>query len=129
MDKTLLVDVNVEQAAKLIRLLDKTELEVHSALWLYSPEEDKWRLVIATPMIERRGPQRAYMVIQKILANNPEFSDLSFMDISLVSERNSKLINTLRKAIQTGKEIANIRFSRNVIDGEYLEDAIILRMQ
>jgi hypothetical protein len=129
MDKALLVDANVEQATMLIKLLDETELDVHSALWMYYPEKEQWKLIIATPMIEQKGPQKAYTVVQKILADHRELSGLSLQDIALVSDKNSRLIHTLRNMIQTGKTINNIRFSKNVINGEYFDDAIILRLQ
>lgn len=129
MDKALLVESNVDQAMQLIKLLDETGIEVHSALWMFYPEKDQWRLVIATPMIEQKGPQRAYMAVQKILAKNTELSGLTLQDISLVSAKNSQLIKMFSKVFQTGKTINNIRFSKNVIDGVYFEDAIVIRMQ
>ncbi|MCC6126984.1 MAG: hypothetical protein IT426_18655 [Pirellulales bacterium] len=129
MDKTLLVEANVDQAAKLIELLDETEMDVLSALWIYDPYHEQWQLVIATPMIEHKGPQRAYRVIQKILANNSELAGLTLQDVRLVSDKNNSLIKTFRKNFKTGKTINQIRFSKNVIDGVYIEDAIILRMQ
>lgn len=43
MDKAVLVEKDFENGETLIRELDKDELGVHSALWLYNSESEHWR--------------------------------------------------------------------------------------
>jgi hypothetical protein len=46
-----------------------------------------------------------------------------------VADMNAPLIALLKAAISTGKGVGGIRFSRNTINGHYIEDAYIYRLQ
>lgn len=126
MDKKTLVKECVEEGKELIKALDETQFEVRAAMWFYLSDSDEWRLFIASPYVEEKGPKKAYSFIQsKLETLSP--SEISLKNISVLSH-NHDLINLLRKAIQTGPGISDIRFTQNVIDNKLIEDAYIYRM-
>ena len=43
-------------------------------------------------------------------------------------DQNAELVKLLRIAIHTGPGIGRIRFSKNVINGHFIEDALIYRV-
>jgi len=45
-----------------------------------------------------------------------------------ITPPDSSLIRVLRSAVTTGPGISGIRFSRNTIDGTYIEDSYIYRL-
>ncbi len=126
MDKTALVEAVVDEGGNLIRALDDAGFPVRSALWKYNPDQDEWRLIIATPLVDTDGPLDAYKKLDRILeANRPDLG-LALPDIQLLSPKD-RLIQLFRSAVQTGKSISDIRFSRNVINGVYIDDALVYR--
>ena len=116
MDKELVVrEVLSEQmigaGAKLIERLDQSESNVQAALWLFLPEEKIWKLMIISPLVK---------------ADESE-SIISLNDVG-VADTSIPLISLLRIAISTGGGIGGIRFSKDTINGVFIEDAYIYRI-
>ncbi len=123
-----LSDAMIKAGEVLVRSLDTRDVNLRSALWLYSSDLEEWKLLLAMPAVADEGPRRVYQEIQQALADcSPEANGLSLSNISLVAPE-APLISLLRKAIRTGPEISGIRFTNNVIDGTVIEDAYIYRV-
>jgi hypothetical protein len=126
--KEILTKEMIESGAELTRLLDRAQLTVSASLWLYIPESNIWRLTIASPEVRTCGPKKVYQKIQSVLSQIPEEQpSVGLKDISVV-ENDNALISLLRIAIRTGDGISGIRFSKNTINGQFIEDAYIYRM-
>jgi hypothetical protein len=132
MDKTTLVESDFKDGTLLIEALDNVYFNVHSALWLYNPEEDNWRFIIASKVTDFSGPKKAYSQIKNVLKSLEKKQikiNFSLENISVISPHHP-LINILGTAIKTGpNEINGIRLSRNRINNSYIEDAYIYRLQ
>jgi hypothetical protein len=122
-DTTALVDVDIELGKRVTKELDASGIPVKASLWFYAPEASEWRLIVATPFVDQKGPQKTYSVIQKALKN----IDLPLRKISAVSP-NDPLIRLLRAALRTGPGISGIRFTHNTINNVFVEDAYIYRL-
>ena len=85
MYKTLLVEQEIEDGQKLLDQLDAGRFPVSSALWHYSPEKNRWRLVIVSPVADTKGPHYGYTRIQKALGET-ETTSLSLDDIRLMGK-------------------------------------------
>jgi hypothetical protein len=137
MDKEELVSKQIGAGSLLIDTLDRSEFRVSAAMWFYMSENSEWRLMIASPYVDKNGPKKAYEFIQNILDELPNnvssglyrpLSDyLSLNNISLVGT-NHELIKLIRTAIRTDQTISQIRFTKNVINNVLIEDALIYRM-
>ena len=126
--KEILTKEMIESGAEITRLLDRAQLTVGASLWLYIPESNIWRLIVASPEVRTCGPKKVYQKIQSILSQIPEEQpSVGLKDISVV-ENDNALLSLLRIAIRTGDGISGIRFSKNTIDGQFIEDAYIYRM-
>ncbi|MFD2618592.1 hypothetical protein [Terrilactibacillus laevilacticus] len=129
MDKTILVEQDLKNGEKLIRKLDELKFTVHSALWLYIPESDIYRLLIATPLVDELGPQEVYRKIKSTIDMIGEPFEISLQSITAISPKN-ELIKTLGMLIKTdANKISGIRFTRNTINNIYIEDSYIYRIQ
>ena len=118
----------IEAGADLVRRLDASPIEIHACLWHFLPEPNVWRLLIASPEVAEYGPRKVYRKIQDVLSEIPEEEpSIGLTDISAVAHDNS-LVSLLSKAVRTNNGVSGIRFSRNVIDGQYIEDAYIYRI-
>lgn len=122
-----LSDSMIKSGATLIERLDTEKSQVKSAFWLFLPEDKAWKLMIASPLVDSLGPRDFYKEI--VDANNlasEEEKVISLNDIEVTNTR-TQLVQLLKLATHTGKGISGIRFSRNTINGNFIEDAYIYR--
>jgi hypothetical protein len=127
MGKTTLVDTDIEDGEALLNKLDESKFNVKAALWLYMPDPEEWRLILASPIVDMKGPKKAYETVQSQLQGIGQKDKLSLQNISLVSP-DDKLIKALKSVFGRDKKISHIRFTHNVINGLFIEDAYIYRL-
>jgi len=129
MDSQILVDRNIIEGKELIEALDNKELNIKAAMWFYFAESDEWKLLIATPMVDEKGPKEAYRLIQMVIGEMPATSktSISFKDVIVLSPRDDP-IALVGKMIRTGPGLSGIRFTKNVINNKLIDDAYIYRL-
>jgi hypothetical protein len=126
--KESLPSEKITAGAELTRLLDVVGFPVAASFWFYLSETNTWRLVIASPGVKDNGPKEAYEKIQSVITNAPDISSkITLRDVAVVDSAD-QLVSLLRIAITTGLGITGIRFSQNVINGVFIEDAYIYRL-
>lgn len=122
-----LSDSMIKSGAKLIERLDAEQSQVKSAFWLYFSEDKAWKLIIASPMVDSLGPRDYY---KKVVDANDLASEeeeiISLNDIGVTNTTNQN-VQLLKFAVSTGEEISGVRFSRNTINGNFIEDTYIYR--
>jgi len=122
-----LVEADINSGARLVQRLDSSGFAVKAAFWWLDPETREWHLVVATPLVDDPGPRVAYERLQEAMAGIEDDS-VPVTRVFLLSP-NHPMISLLRGAISTGGEgISGIRFSRNTINGVFVEDAYIYRI-
>jgi hypothetical protein len=84
MGKAVLVDSDTEQGRRLIEALDQVGFPVVAAFWSFFPDGDLYRLVIASPVIDDKGPREAYTKIQEVL-HQLNLPDLTLDNITVLS--------------------------------------------
>lgn len=126
--KDVLTDAMIQTGTELTRKLDDVQWPVIASFWLYLPELNTWKLVLASPVVGLSGPRRAYESIQMALAALPKGrAQLALSDIEAV-EPTHYLVSLLKSAVNTGPTINGIRFTRNMINGQFIHDAYIYRV-
>ncbi len=126
--KDQLTDAMVEAGAELTRKLDEAGLRTEAALWLFIPEINEWCLLFASPEVSEKGPREVYKTIRDALKQlGPKASAIPLSVIRLLDE-NAELVKLLKTMQKTGAGIAYVRFSKNVINGHFIEDALIYRV-
>jgi hypothetical protein len=68
MYKTILVAADIEEGRRILRELEKLQLQITAAFWLHEDEED-WKLVVVSPDVEEKGPNKLYTMIASLLKN------------------------------------------------------------
>jgi len=122
-----LTDSMLKAGVQLIERLDARNSEIKSAFWLYVPEEKTWKLIVASPLVDVEGPRDYYKRIVEVnsqAAGNEEILSLNDIGVTNVS---NQIVQLLRAMIRTGDGISGIRFSRNTINGIFIEDAYVYR--
>ncbi len=122
-----LSDSMIEAGYRLLERLDSENAQVRSAFWLYISDDQIWRLTIASPLVDSEGPRKFY---KRIMAANESAENdepvVSINDIC-VTNTNDKIVKLLQFAVVAGDGISGIRFSRNTINGVFIEDCYIYR--
>ncbi len=124
--KDNLSEAMISAGAELTRRLVEDRWPLSASLWLYLPDLNKWRLILASPNVADQGPREAYKQINQALTKLTSLV-VSLQDITVV-EPDDSLISALRTAVRTGDALTGIRFSRNVINGQFIDDAYIYRL-
>ncbi len=126
--KESLTNEMIDAGAELISRLDAAGFDLNAALWLYMEEPNAWRLILASLIVKKEGPNKAYKKIQSVMSKRPEERKvISLAQISAVRP-DKPIVALLRKAVKTGNGISGVRFSRNAVDGQFIEDSYIYRM-
>jgi hypothetical protein len=119
-----------------LRLLEKG-FELVCSLWLYDAESNRWRLVLASPVVDREGPRKAYEIIEQILQENWEMG-IWLRDISAVSPteplvqalRSLGKIELLRPHYAPAPRVdVGRRYTRSRLGDIFIEDAYIFLVQ
>jgi hypothetical protein len=126
--KDQLTNEMIEAGADLTRKLDELGVPIDAALWFFSPEINEWRLLFASPELDVKGPREVYRKVHAAIEDLGEQS--STIPLSLISllGPTADLLQLLRAAVHTGPGIHRIRFTRNMINGRFIEDAFVYRV-
>ncbi|HUS76840.1 MAG TPA: hypothetical protein VMY43_12660 [Methanothrix sp.] len=129
MDNQILVEKNIIEGKELIEALDKKMLDIKAAMWFYFAESEAWKLLIATPMVDEKGPKEVYRLIQSVIGEMPATSktSISFEDVIVLSPKDDP-IALVGKMIRTGPGLSGIRFTKNVVNNKLIDDAYIYRL-
>jgi hypothetical protein len=111
--------------------------ELVCSLWLYHPESNRWRLVLASPIVDRKGPRKAYEIIEQILQENWEMG-IWLRDISAISPsdplvqalRSLGKIELLRPYYAPAPRVdVGRRYTRSRLGDIFIEDAYIFLVE
>lgn len=123
MDHEPLVEQQIKDGQALVRKFDQEDFSIVSAFWFYYPDHDAWKLVVATD--EAKDPIKAYTKLSGIMsAIDEQGFSLDIPQIKLL-KIDDKLIQALKIIRIEG--ISNARFTSNMINGVYIDDALIYR--
>jgi hypothetical protein len=134
MVKTSLVEADLIAGWRLLlRLHTPPNLElfrVKAALWLYYPESEEWRLVIATPLVDEKGPLNTYARLQVVLQRSLleiQPADLYLQNIAVIGA-SDPLVKPLRRAMNSAPKVSYVRLNRSSVGRIYVEDAYLYRV-
>ena len=133
MATTTLVDNIFEQGKEFLQYLDKQNLDIRAAFWIYQKENNSWKLILSAPKVESQGSRFFYSKILRFLRSfsSQYKSDflISPLDIVVLSYSDNFIL-LLKKMITTSPapSINSISFSNNVINGTLIDDAFIYRL-
>ncbi len=127
MVKEQLTDVMIDVGAKLTSKLDEIGLPVTAALWLFVPDLNEWRLLFASPEVSSKGPRTVYEKIRHALDDLGADGSAVPLSIIGVLDADADLVRLLKVAVRTGPGVSRVRFSKNVINGHFIDDALIYR--
>ncbi|HZM63530.1 MAG TPA: hypothetical protein VFB59_00165 [Candidatus Saccharimonadales bacterium] len=128
MDRKELSEESIKLGKKVLVGLDKAKFPVTTAFWFLDAESTSWRYIVASKLLDDLGPIEAYGKLQKQLLKILGKNSIFIKNVSIVSPAHP-LINLLKIAVRTEPTwIGGIRFTGNVINGQYIDDAYLYRV-
>jgi hypothetical protein len=125
--KAQLTSAMIDAGADLTTKLDEIGLPVTSAFWLFVPEMNEWRLLFASPEVRTTGPRGVYEKIRQAIEDLGAKAATVPLSVVGVLDPNEDLVRLLRTAVRAEAGLNRIRFSKNVINGHFIDDALIYR--
>lgn len=130
MDKTVLVERDIDGGRRIVEALDEADFPLVAALWLYLPEPAVWRLFLASSAVDEQGPRHAYSTIQSVVDKLLPPVTIDLDDISAVGEYDPLVSNLRIFAGTDGKPfVGGVGLSKAVVGDVYVENAYIYRAQ
>lgn len=122
MDPTLLV----KNGHRLIELLTEANMEPQAVIWVELDETDNWHLWIVPPA-SLRDQREFYRRISAVVSKNRDsLGGLEASDAVMMAEDHPAIIGLSKIMRATGT--SSIRLSHNMLNGYYLPDCIVLRL-
>jgi len=117
----------IDAGEEVIANVDQSGLPVTMAFWLFDREINEWRLTFASPAAESQGHGYVYRKISEVMRENwGTQPPISFLAIKVIDD-DSDLARRLKKVPGVSHQIGRTKFDRQVIDGRYIDDALIYR--
>jgi hypothetical protein len=127
MAKETLLDSDIAAGARFIEALDKAGEVINAALWFYYPDLSQWKLLLASSKFEGSNLTGSYTKISQTLSAQEDVSkNISIGDVKILQHKDP-LMKLLKGIVRTGKGLNQIRMTSNVLNGIYVEDALIYR--
>ncbi|WP_367154350.1 hypothetical protein [Methylomonas sp. HYX-M1] len=112
----------------LVKKLDESGVQVAAAFWIQDVEEKNWELTIVSPLVGSEGPRSLYKRINDIYEACSDDEDVISLHDIRVSSIHNRIVNAMRNSVLTGAQLANNRMGRNYIDGIYIEDMYLYKI-
>jgi hypothetical protein len=126
MAETALVNSEIEAGTELVRLLDESGFPVTAAAWIYYPDIQEWRLVIRTPKAEKNLHDAFLEMARAMDAKGDLRARLGLERLKLVPPAD-RMLEAMGRAVRL-QGLGTVRFSKNVINGIYIDDALVYRL-
>jgi hypothetical protein len=127
LDKAALVEANLAAGPDLLQALDRSTLSISVALWLYSPEYDDWRFVLASRRLDAVEPSDAYGLVHDALA--AAGISLERTPPLLILRMSDPFIRSLRRILSKTKSVEGARLGGQLIGDRFVEDAMVYRVR
>ena len=112
---------------ELVQALDVTTLSISVALWLYSPEYEDWRFVLASRRLDTAERSEAYGLVHDALA--VAGISLERTPTLLILKMSDPFIRTLRRIFGKTKSVEGMRLGGQLIGDRFVEDALVYRIR
>jgi hypothetical protein len=128
MVKATLVEKDIADGARLLKALDEAGIQPKAAMWLFNPESESYRYVLALPRIKEEGTLPVRRAIRPIVDSLSPPVGLPLDGFQLLDARD-KMIRGLHKMFRRthkGRDV-NFRLTGTIIDGGFVHDAYVYR--
>jgi len=118
-----LVNNDIEIGRRIVAALTRASIPVTVYLWAFIPQLQEWQFIVATPLVDTKGPLAAYGEVNKALQKEGVFEDIPMRRIFLRSP-NDKVLKSLERESRAVPQ-ESFRVVNEQIAGNFVEDAYV----
>jgi len=122
-----LTESDLSFGKKITEQLKTAKFPFNGTLWLYDEEADDWQLIVASDLVDTKGPRGTYLDLAKAIAN-VSGSDFQRLRISVVSPK-STLFAALRSAFAIAANVEGARLQNTTVGGVLVSDAYLYEIK
>jgi hypothetical protein len=126
MADAILVNSDIDAGRDLVRILDEASFPITGAAWIYFPDLEEWRLVVRTPKAAGNLQEALLEVARALDAKGDLRKRIDLARVKLVPP-GDRMLEAIGKVMKVDG-LGAVRFSRNVVNGIYIDDALIYRL-
>ncbi len=124
-----LVSQEIEEGQRFLDALHGAGVSVDAALWIYALEPETWRLMLTSPLYDRKGPLKAYDQLLSVFRQVTPELKIDWTAIVAVSPKH-ELIKGLRQLQQQYNfHLSGRRLTNNRVNQVWVEDAYIYQVK
>lgn len=123
MATTALVNSDIEVGRRILAALTRASIPVTVSVWAFVSDLQEWRFIVATPIVDTRGPLAAYAEVNKALQKEGFSDDTHLRNIFLKSP-SDKVLKALEKESRV-VPFEEFRVVNAPIAGSFVEDAYV----
>lgn len=127
MDQTALVIADFTSGLELLNALDRSDLSISVALWLFSPEHEDWRFVLASRRLDEAQASEAYGLVHDALATAGV--SLERTPALLILKMSDPFIRALRRIFAKTKIVEGMRLGGQLIGDRFVSDTLVYRIR
>jgi hypothetical protein len=126
MGQALLVSIDLDTGAEILRILDEASLKVSVALWALLEEYNDWRLLLASRRFDAAGPLEAHGIVNDALraAGFPIENKPSILILPMTDPT----VRSLRRIFGKAKSVAGMRIGGQQFGNRWVEDGYVYRV-
>ena len=126
MGQGLLVSVDLDRGASIVRILDEASVKVSVALWALLEEYNDWRLLLASRRFDAAGPLEAHGLVNDALraAGFPIENKPSILILPMTDST----VRALRRIFGKSKNVEGMRIGGQTIGDRWVEDGYVYRI-
>jgi hypothetical protein len=118
-----LVNHDIDVGRRIVAALTRAAIPVSVYLWAFIPQLQEWQFMIATPLVDTRGPRAAYGEVDRALQREGILDEVPLRRIFLKSPSDKVLRSLERESKAVSKEA--FRVVNEQIGGDFVEDAYL----
>jgi hypothetical protein len=118
-----LVNNDIEVGRRIVAALTRASIPVTVYLWAFVPQLQEWQFMVATPLVDTKGPLAAYGEVNRALQREGVFDDVPLRRIFLRSP-SDRVLKSLEKESRAVPQEA-FRVVNEQIAGNFVEDAYL----
>ncbi len=126
MGQALLVNIDLDAGAEILRIVDKAGVRVTVALWVNLEEYSDWRLLVSSRQFDAIGRHKAAGSVFDAL--NAAGFPIERTPTILILPMTDPTVRALRRMFGKAKAVEGMRLGGQQIGNRWVEDAYVYRI-
>jgi hypothetical protein len=107
--------------------LKTAKFPFNGTYWLYDEEADDWQFVVATGLVDKKGPRETYLELAKSISD-VNGSDFQRLRITAISPR-IPIFAALQSVFATAASVEGARLQNTMVNGIRVSDAYLYEIR